>query len=852
MEPAHFQTLHWLLRTGTGPDSPRLLEWCGKQWGVFWIQGRPASGKSTAMKFLLHHPRVKESLDVQAGDVRWKLAGIFFTDRLGQMERSWKAVLASMLYQLVSEVTSLKDILVPLSKRRERKKFVMPELEKEITTPETLYDWDIPSLQNALLFFKNQRSIHFKICYFIDALDENNEEEYSRRSVTEFLLKLASASTDVGYGVFKICTASRPENDLSELLSSYNSFKIHEWTRPDIETYVRDELGQHPPMRPLVLSSNDSIRKRANGLMSQIVEKAQGVFLWVRLIVGDLRDSLTNGLASNIDDLEGILGQTPERLQEFYALILKRIPSKYRSDSLAIFECVLQAQEPLTLLDLWLILESRKQSDSNNSSKSFISFSDEQLSSILASGPGLERRIKSCSGGLLEVRYNGASPPKRHSWSLRQGSNDSSPGRCSNQELLEKELLTKSKDRSCLDDGAERQDHSMLDREIQEVDIVWCTVQVLHQTVRELLSKPANLLSDQQQERSTSMDTVENADLIFLRTFLFWLRVPKAQQLSLYPGTNVYVQEYFFQHAKKADELQSHCSVGILDEIDEVARLKYDTSSWPQEIEIWEVRRKRFSVDLLTYAVYIGLSHYVEQKLEEESKIILQDAGRNLLRFVVVLHENPVFSGSPKVDIKMLKILLRFGANVEDVNEKRSAIELLLFSSLVSEVVWSQALVLEGMLLLLQHGANPDQIVMDTPCLFASLMYVPNEREAFPMIKSLVEYGANLEVVDERGERFIDVAFETRFDPTTVEWIWLFNHGLRIHASSIAELYSERSEYHTLRTESCRNSEYYTPAARLKARKFNPQWSFAEKYLPVRSRPGSSKASSPSRKSRRL
>ena len=861
MEPAHFQTLHWLLRTGIGRDSPRLLEWCSKQWGVFWIQGRPASRKSTAMKFLLRHPRVKESLNTQAGDVRWKLAGIFFTDRLGQMERSWKAVLASMLYQLVSEIASLKEMLVPLRKGGKNRNFMMPELDKEITTAETLYDWDIPSLQNALLFFKNQQSVHFKICYFIDALDENDEEEYSRRNVTEFLLKLASASTDAGCGVFKICAASRPENDLSELLSPSNGFKIHEWTRPDIEAYVHDKLGQHPPMGALVLSDKHGIRKRAKDLMAQIVDKAQGVFLWVRLIVGDLCDSLTNGLALNIDDLEIRLGETPEELQEFYVLILKRILPKFRLDSYTIFECVLRAQRPLTLLDLWMVLESRKQSDSHNTSNSFSSFSDEQIGSILASGPGLERRIKTCSGGLLEVRSELISRPKRYSMSSRERPDDSSPDKYSDHELLERRQLA---------DSPEREDPFISDRGIQEVNISSCTVQVLHQTVREFLSKSSNLLPilNGGKERSESMNAVESADYSFLRTFLFWLRIPEAQQLYLLDQTRAYVEKYFFEHAHKADKFKIQSYVGILDEIDNAASLKYGTCSWPSKIankrhiiSSWpqmDANRhamQRYVEDFLGFAVHMGLSHYVEQRLEKEPSLVLGDLGLPLLHIAVDFQTRDR-STMEKMDTDMLKILLRFGANVEDVYVGKNALERLLSSSLthkdVSSGVFLQGLLPKRLSLLLQYGANPNQMIDNVPCLLILLNYVLDEGEAFSMIKCLVEYGANLEVADERWGRFIDVALSKERDLAAFEWIWLFNHGLRIHAEPVAKLYSDEFKNHTLRTKSCRNSAFYTPAARLKARKFNPQWNFAEKYLPVPSLPGSSKASSPSRKSRRL
>ena len=536
VEPAHGHTLNWLLTTGTGPDSPRFLEWCSKQWGVFWIQGRPGSGKSTAMKFLLHHPRVVESLDTGAEVASWKLAGVFFTDRLGSIERSWKAVLASMLYQLVSEDPLLSRVIVPLGKRGKSKNVETLQLNEMMMTEEVLYEWDITTLQKALLFCKNQQRIRFKICYFIDALDENNEEECSRRNAMEFLLKLASASTDTGYGTIKICTASRPENDLSELLSSKNGLKIHEWTRSDVETYVRDKLGQHPPMKTLILSSNESIRQRSNDLMMKIVDKAQGVFLWVRLIVDDLRDSLTDGLALGIDDLEERLGQTPEELQAFYALVLQRVPPKLRQESYTIFGCVLQAQRPLTLSDLWLILESRKHNLSQGSAKSSVFYSDDKISTILDSGSGLERRVKACSGGLLEVRIQLKRQYDRWSDNFEDIDDDHS--------ISAKRPQSESNDRGHQDDRPKGREFSNLDHGLHQADMRVSTVQVLHQTVREFLSQSSSLLSllSLEQERLISIIVEENVHFTFLRSFLFWLRIPKIHRQTSLSSRGPYVK----------------------------------------------------------------------------------------------------------------------------------------------------------------------------------------------------------------------------------------------------------------------------------------------------------------------
>ncbi|KAG8525757.1 uncharacterized protein KY384_000517 [Bacidia gigantensis] len=773
VEPAHGQTLYWLLRAGTGPDSPRLFEWLSNQWGVFWIQGRPGSGKSTAMKFLLHHPQTVKSLNLKTGPLKWRLAGVFFTDRLSEVERSWKGLLASLLDQLVTQVTELQELIVPFSLRKRGK---TPETS---TFEQSPHEWSILSLQQALLFCKNQQIVEFKMCYFVDALDENDESKHSRRNVSNFLMQLASDPSDAGYGIFKICTASRPENDLSELLSSYNGFKMQEWTRPDIEAYVGDKLGEHPPMRALVQSQHITISERARTLMASIVHKAEGVFLWVRLIVEDLRDSLTNGLALGIDDLEERLGQTPQELRELYVLILRRIPPDSTLDAYVIFECVLRARQPISLLDLWLILETRKKSCSQD----LHGVSDDQVSSILRSKSALERRIKTCSGGLLEVR-------------------------------------------------------------IQSISLNRYTVQVLHQTVREYLIESSILTFLLYHVKGKPVSAQDKADFIFLRTHLYWLRTPKTRREELCFGAPVYGDDNLLWHASGADQLKFEPYIGILDQIDRIM-CSENNASWPalyfMSIEDPEIT----NLNLFTHAISVGMYYYVEQKLQENPGLISRLVGKPLLHFAVDLAYSDSWLKSDEngaLNIVMLKLLLRHGANVADRYDygygEVTSLQVLSSISMMISGSWNEAHLEEALSVLMEYDADPNQTITVgeepssfVPLIFALLVRPGATKRKVSMIKCLVEHGADLEALDYRHWTFVDRALLADFLATTADWIWLFERGLRIHSAAVSRLYGPDAAHHSLRAEICRKPTYYSPGARRKAAKFNPQWTFTEKYL---------------------
>jgi hypothetical protein len=57
---ANVTTLDWVWSLPPGPSS--LLQWLSNGTGVFWIQGKPGSRKSTLMNYLKEHPQARACL----------------------------------------------------------------------------------------------------------------------------------------------------------------------------------------------------------------------------------------------------------------------------------------------------------------------------------------------------------------------------------------------------------------------------------------------------------------------------------------------------------------------------------------------------------------------------------------------------------------------------------------------------------------------------------------------------------------------------------------------------------------------------------------------------------------------
>jgi hypothetical protein len=77
----------------------------------------------------------------------------------------------------------------------------------------------------------------------------------------------------------------------------------------------------------LYLTTEDKERETANDLISYIVTDAEGVFLWVSLVVNDLLRGLADG--DDINRLQTRLNALPKNLEGLYWRILERIPENY-------------------------------------------------------------------------------------------------------------------------------------------------------------------------------------------------------------------------------------------------------------------------------------------------------------------------------------------------------------------------------------------------------------------------------------------------------------------------------------------------------------------------------------------
>lgn len=331
--PAYHATFDWIFAEPSGqPDSPpwkSLVEWLRGDNNMFWINGKPGSGKSTLMKFIFNDRRTAEALSEWSGAMPCLVANFFFWNGGIREQRSQVGLLRSLLFQILQHRPSVASLVFPEEFERLRDMSVT-EIRRSTRQP-----WTLKQLQGAVHQLIGLSDLPMKMCLFIDGLDEfeGNDEENDLLYLVEILKRVASSP------FVKICASSRPLLVLERAFSDTPGLRLQDLTTGDIKRYVFEKLTRDT--RSGNLSTNDPAQTAY--FVDAISEKAQGVFLWVKLVVRSLLQGLGNH--DRIDDLKMRLNVLPRDLEDLYGHMIMQVEPLYLQNASKIFQLIRTARE---------------------------------------------------------------------------------------------------------------------------------------------------------------------------------------------------------------------------------------------------------------------------------------------------------------------------------------------------------------------------------------------------------------------------------------------------------------------------------------------------------------------------
>ena len=242
-------------------------------------------------------------------------------------------------------------------------------------------------MQDALISIACKSVSDVNICIFVDALDEHDGNHRDLLTTLDRLARL----TDNRFFRLRLCLAGRQENIFKDAFRDCPGFSIHELTTGDIHRYTEGRL-QNAISGNLTRAGKSAL----SSLIEDIINKAEGVFLWVRLVNDELIEGLCEG--DSIEELRNLLSGIPTELGELYTRTLRRhnrLPTRAQAnlkyERYVMFQIVKCCREPFSvylLLSATLFLTTGR-----DTYPELQRLSEDQM----------ERRLYSRSAGLLDA-----------------------------------------------------------------------------------------------------------------------------------------------------------------------------------------------------------------------------------------------------------------------------------------------------------------------------------------------------------------------------------------------------------------------------------------------------------------
>lgn len=187
-----------------------------------------------------------------------------------------------------------------------------------------------------------------RFCIFIDGLDEYDDKGEKPQDLVKTIWEL-SLSDDV-----KLCISSRPYpifvEEFGGTLAPNLVLKVEDHTKDDIEYYIREKFKATKNFARL-----ENITPEYSEFISEVASKAEGVFLWVYLVVVNLEMGIENG--DSLIKLRKRLDKCPSDLDEFFLQMLEDIDPSYQKQAMRTFDTVTSAIQPLPIMLFWYLFQ---------------------------------------------------------------------------------------------------------------------------------------------------------------------------------------------------------------------------------------------------------------------------------------------------------------------------------------------------------------------------------------------------------------------------------------------------------------------------------------------------------------
>lgn len=231
------------------------------------------------------------------------------------------------------------------------------------------------------------------ICLFADALDEFDGLQ---QELMDHLMYLQTT-----HGL-KLCFSSRPPGTIEEGFPDATRLCLQNFTGSGIRKYVRDSvLGHH------TVKSSQIFHDKAMHLAHRISSAAEGILLWVKIVVNMTVNGLDDGYT--LDDTETRIEQLPSEIEALYAAMIQRIRKQYPKDAARYFRILRYMPYDPSITDLFLVGEQDSTADEP------FSYHTVTVLTLVNKCRKFRRRLLSSTSNILEI----VEPEEPRGWGAR-------------------------------------------------------------------------------------------------------------------------------------------------------------------------------------------------------------------------------------------------------------------------------------------------------------------------------------------------------------------------------------------------------------------------------------------------
>ncbi|KUI72077.1 hypothetical protein VM1G_07677 [Cytospora mali] len=303
---------------------------------VFHILGKPGAGKSTLMKYLSRHEKTRTHLRRWSGDKELVVGFFFFWKPGSDPQKSQRGLVRSLLYSILSDARDLIPTAFPTQ---------WPDTQSLTDGLVILEQHHIEEAFNKIIR-QPQTYDRYRFGFFLDGLDEFEDKLHHKTK--QQLVALILGWVRESKGQIKVIASSRHHVEFESGFDKSPGIRLQDLTRPDMATVVAGRLAEIQCFAGI--TSVDSLTLFM--IESRILEKAQGVFLWVTLVLRGVEAGIIQG--DSWRALEQKIDALPVELEDLLQCMFDGIDSSDRAKALLTFAAVEHRSICSSGFPLWL------------------------------------------------------------------------------------------------------------------------------------------------------------------------------------------------------------------------------------------------------------------------------------------------------------------------------------------------------------------------------------------------------------------------------------------------------------------------------------------------------------------